>query len=179
MVITNSFSRSSLKLSWMIILPYTHSGYVCFIADNPLGECLKAVILFSQCCVQLQDKMLYNEIFEFKLQYKKNAVLRCKPSQLLGVLPALLCTSARAIFICHVSHLPRVSNANCILMKALIPLDQCSAVLLMCYFQSCLVECAEEETFETSLPRIEWDIFFLVLWSSMKCAWSVNFYKQS
>lgn len=163
MVITNSFSRSSLKLSWMIILPYTHSGYVCFIADNPLGECLKAVIFFSQCCVQLQDKMLYNQTFEFKLQYKKNAVLRCKPSQLLGVLPALLCTSARAVFICHVSHLPRVSNANCILTKALIPLDQCSAVLLMLYFQSCLVECAEEETFETSLPRIEWDIFFLVL----------------
>lgn len=79
MVITNSFSRSSLKLSWMIILPYTHSGYVCFIADNPLGECLKAVILFSQCCVQLQDKMLYNEIFEFKLQYKK--MLFCVASQ--------------------------------------------------------------------------------------------------
>lgn len=64
---TNSFARSSLKLSWIIILPYTHLGYVCFIANNPLEECLKAVVFFSQCCVQLQNKMLYNQTFEFKL----------------------------------------------------------------------------------------------------------------
>lgn len=53
---TNFFASSSLKLSWMIILPYTHLGYVgyvCFIANNPLEECLKAVVFFSQRWVWL------------------------------------------------------------------------------------------------------------------------------
>lgn len=67
---TNFFASSSLKLSWMIILPYTHLGYVgyvCFIANNPPEECLKAVVFFSQRCVWLQNKTLYNQTFEFKL----------------------------------------------------------------------------------------------------------------
>lgn len=67
----------------MIILPYTHLGYVCFIANNPLEECFKAVVFFSQCCVRLQNKTLHNQTFEFKLQYKKmllGFILQAKPT---------------------------------------------------------------------------------------------------
>lgn len=46
---TANSSASHLKLSWMIILPYTHLEYVCFIANYPLEECLKAVAFSAVC----------------------------------------------------------------------------------------------------------------------------------
>lgn len=78
---------------------------------------------------------------------------------------------------CHLSCFPSSMHKQCELhhYESSDPLDQCYAMLLILYFKSCLVECAEEKTLETPLPRIWWDFFFFLIPSSIKCTWSVIF----